>query len=599
MKFIKKPQAIVFAIIYLFVILYPAQLSCEEKVSDIFHDFFQKFIDFYPEWGVEIGITKEMGYDVRRDALNDVSYGTALKEIEMYEDILARLERMDSSKITSSEKNDRDVLKWYLEIMIEKKEFLNHDYLLSHMFDVPLQTVTGLVEYHQISSKKDAEDYLRKLSLIDSKMKTLEERIQMQEKEGIIPPKCIFERIDKTIQNQIPDTLKKSELYVSFKRKLDSSVLSDKEKKNFLSKAEKILKEEFYPAMKEYRSFVTEIAKKADNNAGVWKLNDGVKFYEWCLKYHTTTDMTAAEIHEKGMSEVKRIQSEIMRLYVTLGVDTVKGYGDATEIYWKMTEDSASQWDMFYEDSDKGREEVIRDYNKIIEEVYPVLNAVFSELPESKVKVEKNPDYKSASAGAYYIWADLQKTRPGIFYINLSWLPDKPSMQTLTYHETVPGHHLQIALQQEDGEMHIMRNAIFCTSYIEGWALYAEQLADETNLFTNVHSKISYLQSELFRAARLVLDTGIHAMKWTREEAALYMKKNLGWAGYGEIDRYIVWPGQACAYKIGELKLVELREMMKERMKKDFDIRDFHDIVLKSGPVPLNMLEERIKEEIK
>lgn len=565
----------------------------------MFHDFFQKFIDIYPEWGVEIGLTKEMGYDVKRDTLNDVSYEAALKEIEMYEGILARLEKADPSKLTSSEKNDYDVLKWYLEILIEKKEFLNHDYLLTHMFDVPLQTVTGLIECHQIATKKDADDYIKKLSLTDYKIKQLEDRIKMQEKEGIIPPKCIFDRIDKTIANQIPDTLKKSELYISFKRKIESAKMNDKEKKSYLSKVEKIMKEEFYPAMKDYRSFVSEIAGKATDNAGVWKLNDGVKFYEWCLKYHTTTDMTATEIHDKGLEEVKRIQSEIMKLYATLGVDTADGYQAATEIYWKMMEDSAETWKMFYEDSDKGREEVIRDYNKIIDEVYPLLPNLFSALPESKVKVEKNPDYKSASAGAYYIWADLQKTRPGIFYINLSWLPDKPSMQTLTYHETVPGHHLQIALQQEDGEMHIMRNAIFCTSYIEGWALYAEQLADETNLFTNVHSKISYLQSELFRAARLVLDTGIHAMKWTREEAALYMKKNLGWAGYGEIDRYIVWPGQACAYKIGELKLVELREMMKERMKKDFDIRDFHDIVLKSGPVPLNMLEERIKEEIK
>jgi len=261
-------------------------------------------------------------------------------------------------------------------------------------------------------------------------------------------------------------------------------------------------------------------------------------------------------------------------------------------------EDSAASWFIFYEESDKGREEVIKDYNKIVEDVYPLLKTVFSKLPEAKVKVEKNPEYKSASAGAYYVGANLNKTRPGIFYINLAWLPDKPGMQTLAYHETVPGHHMQIALQQEDSEMHIMRNAIFCTAYIEGWALYAEKLAYEEGWFKDVHTKIAYLQSELFRAARLVLDTGIHAQKWTREDAALYMKKNLGWAGYGEIDRYTVWPGQACAYKIGELKLVELKNLMKSKLKKNFDIKDFHDKVLKSGPVPLNLLEEKFEKEM-
>lgn len=494
MKSKENPTAFIFAVLLLSAFLYPAQLSCEEPVGAIFHDFFQKFIDIYPEWGVEIGLTKEMGYDVKRDTLNDVSYEAALKEIEMYEGILARLEKADPSKLTSSEKNDYDVLKWYLEILIEKKEFLNHDYLLTHMFDVPLQTVTGLIECHQIATKKDADDYIKKLSLTDYKIKQLEDRIKMQEKEGIIPPKCIFDRIDKTIANQIPDTLKKSELYISFKRKIESAKMNDKEKKSYLSKVEKIMKEEFYPAMKDYRSFVSEIAGKATDDAGVWKLKDGDKFYEWCLKYHTTTDMTATEIHDKGLEEVKRIQSEIMKLYATLGVDTADGYQAATEIYWKMMEDSAETWKMFYEDSDKGREEVIRDYNKIIDEVYPLLPNLFSALPKSKVKVEKNPEYKSASAGAYYVWADLQKTRPGIFYINLSWLPDKPGMQTLTYHETVPGHHLQIALQQEDKEMHIFRNAIFCTAYIEGWALYAERLANENGWFKDVHTKISYLQ---------------------------------------------------------------------------------------------------------
>ncbi len=595
MKIFKILQKTFFIFIILSLLMPAGFISAENDLQILFHDFFQDFINLYPEWGVETGITEDMGYSLRRDTLNDISYDTALREINMYEDYLKKLNAIESKNLSEPEKCDYDVLKWYLEIMIEKKDFLNHDYLVTHMFDIPLWTITNLVEYQNVNTKSDAEAYIKKLSLFDYKINQLLKRVKEQEEANIIPPKKIFERVDKTILNQIPDTLKNCELYKSFERKIKGAKLSDKEKKDYLAEVEKILKDEVYPAMKSYRDYIAELSLKATDDTGVWKLKDGDKYYQWCLKYHTTTDMTADEIHNEGLSEVKRVQSEIMKLYSTLKIDTTKGYQTATEIYWKMMEDSAVSWNMFYEESDEGRKQVISDYNKIVEDVYTELPNVFSTLPKAKVKVEKNPEYKSASAGAYYVAADLAGTRPGVFYINLSWLPDKPGLQTLAYHETVPGHHLQIALQQENKEMHIFRNAVFCTAYIEGWALYAEKLAYEEGWFKDVHTKISYLQSELFRAVRLVLDTGIHAQKWSREDAAFYMQKNLGWVGYGEIDRYTVWPGQACAYKIGELKLVELKNLIKKEQKKNFDIKVFHDKILKGGPMPLNLLEERVK----
>jgi len=244
LKIFKILQKTFFIFIILSLLMPAGFISAENDLQILFHDFFQDFINLYPEWGVETGITEDMGYSLRRDTLNDISYDTALREINMYEDYLKKLNAIESKNLSEPEKCDYDVLKWYLEIMIEKKDFLNHDYLVTHMFDIPLWTITNLVEYQNVNTKGDTEAYIKKLSLFDYKMNQLVERVKEQEEANIIPPKKIFERVDKTILNQIPDTLKNCELYKSFERKIKGAKLSDKEKRDYLAG----LEEEFSAA---------------------------------------------------------------------------------------------------------------------------------------------------------------------------------------------------------------------------------------------------------------------------------------------------------------------------------------------------------------
>jgi uncharacterized protein (DUF885 family) len=223
---------------------------------------------------------------------------------------------------------------------------------------------------------------------------------------------------------------------------------------------------------------------------------------------------------------------------------------------------------------------------------------MFSTLPKAIVRVERVPEFKEATAGTYYQQPRLDGSGGGIFYANLGYRHSKPGMKALTYHEAIPGHHLQIALEQESGDARLFKSLFFFTGYVEGWALYAERLALENGFYTDIHSRIGYLRSELFRAVRLVLDTGIHWKRWSRDQAAAYMQEHCLWSAEGELDRYIVWPGQACAYKIGELTIIRLREAARTELGKDFDIREFHHEILRYGSMPLDQLEELVEDYI-
>jgi uncharacterized protein (DUF885 family) len=252
----------------------------------------------------------------------------------------------------------------------------------------------------------------------------------------------------------------------------------------------------------------------------------------------------------------------------------------------------------FFRATEEGRIQTLLAYQTIIDSMQNRLPLMFSRIPRTKVHVMRVPDYKEQTVGTYYQPPKLDGSEEGIFYANLSYQHRKSDMKALAYHEAVPGHHLQIALEQEQSEARIFKTLFFFTGYVEGWALYAEKLAEEKGFYDNTHSLIGYLRSELFRALRLVIDTGIHHKRWTREQAYTYLLDNLGWSDYSQIDRYIVWPGQACAYKVGELKILQLREHAKEILGDRFDIKEFHEAVLHYGSVPLDVLEQLVNDYI-
>ncbi|MEP6809100.1 MAG: DUF885 domain-containing protein, partial [Chthoniobacterales bacterium] len=343
--------------------------------------------------------------------------------------------------------------------------------------------------------------------------------------------------------------------------------------------------------------YFTALLPKTTTDDGVWKLPDGAAYYAHLLRENTTTTLNPAEIHALGLAEVARIEGEMR---VLLDANGFAGQPIAPALA-TLTKDPR----FLYPNDDTGRAAALAEYTRLIDQALERSKQLFSSIPKAKIEVRRVPEFKEATGpGAYYEGPAMDGTRPGIFYANLRDLSEEPkwSMPTLAYHEGVPGHHFQIATAQELKGLPQFRKLIPFTAYQEGWALYTEWLAKDAGWYEgDPFGDLGRLQAELFRAVRLVVDTGIHAQRWTREQAIAYMLEHTGMGEKevtSEIERYIVAPGQACAYKVGMLKIQELRKRAQTELGDKFDQRDFHDVVLKNGALPLEVLEQQVNEYI-
>jgi uncharacterized protein (DUF885 family) len=379
--------------------------------------------------------------------------------------------------------------------------------------------------------------------------------------------------------------------------KLDEDNIKPSVRDEIVADARQAIESTVYPAYGRLIAYYEQLDASVDGNYGVWHLPNGDELYRGALRFFTTTDDTPEEIHQLGLREVDRIQREILTILEAEGRNIDDGFEAAITA---LAEDPQ----FYYEDSDAGREQILADYQRIIDEVSAGLDDFFDLQPAAGVEVQRVPEFKEkTSAGAYYNPPAMDGSRPGVFYANLYDIKATPTynMRTLAYHEAVPGHHFQIAIAQEQESLPFFRRMLPFTAYAEGWALYAERLAWEAGFQQNPYDNIGRLQAELFRAVRLVVDTGIHAKRWTREQAIAWMKSNTGMADSdveAEIERYFVMPGQACAYKVGMNKILQLREQAQQALGDDFDIREFHNVVLTSGSVPLTILEEIVRKYV-
>jgi uncharacterized protein (DUF885 family) len=352
-----------------------------------------------------------------------------------------------------------------------------------------------------------------------------------------------------------------------------------------------------YPSYQSLITYFTALRPRWTADAGVWKFPDGAAYYAHCLRQNTTTNLSAKEIHALGLREVARITAvmrTILQAQHEAGADsvgrTMARLGEAPRF--------------LYPDTDSGRSQILAGYRQILTEVDKDLAPAFRMRPKAKLAVARVPEFKQkTSAGAYYDRAALDGSRPGTFYANLYDVKATPKfgMRTLAYHEGIPGHHFQIGIAQELKGLPTFRGVVPFTAYVEGWALYAEHLAWELGFEKDPYANLGRLRAELFRAVRLVVDTGMHDQRWTREQAIRYMRQTTGMAQTdveAEIERYIVMPGQACAYKVGMLKILALRERAKQQLGPKFDLRDFHDAVLRNGAMPLEVLEQVVNDYI-
>ncbi|NLQ21794.1 DUF885 domain-containing protein [Shewanella sp. S-1] len=567
--------------------------------------FFRAFLDRSvvkmafesPETLTSLGFLESVGITGHNAELDDDSPEAMDKTFAQVRDLRETLLSYSDADLDENQRISKDIALYLADFALISEPYRYHNYPLNQLFGVQNGYPSFMQAQHQVHSVGDAENYLSRLQKVKLKFAQTLEGLKIREAKGIIPPKFVIERVLTEMNEFVATPIQDNILYSSFKTKLADTDISADEQARLLAAAEADIKGYVHPAYQLFIDYLTQLQAKAGTDDGYWALPNGNLAYEQLLKFFTTTNYTADEIHAKGVAEVDRIQNEIMTILAAEGYDVSQGFSVAIEAL-------AADPKFYYEDSDAGRAQILVDYQHILDEVNAGLGDAFRIRPEAGMEVVRIPEFKEKTApGAYYQQPAIDGSRPGRFYANLYDIKATPKygMRTLAYHEGIPGHHFQIAVAMELEGMPLIRKMAPFTAYIEGWALYSERLAWELGFQKDPFDNIGRLQAELFRAVRLVVDTGIHHSRWTREQAIDYMKKNTGMSDRdvtAEIERYIVMPGQATAYKVGMMKILELREKAKLALGDKFDLRDFHDVVLKNGAVPLDILETLVDRYI-
>jgi len=578
---------------------------------------------FYDKLFVELAISNpelvtQMGipvlYDMYKDELSDVSDKKQWNEFDKMKEDYETLLSYDFESQSDENKLNTKILSYFLKDQVDGEKYFYYGYPVNQMFGVQSNLPSMMESAHRLKDESDVKAYIARLSKFGVKFDQVLEGLKLSEEKGIIPPKFVIDRVlsemtgftgqkksnDINVEIVDEDPVKSNILYANFNTKIDEiEDLSDEQKEAYKLQVENEVRTTVFEAYGALIAYFQDLKSKATTDDGVWKFPDGDAYYQYQLKSNTTTNYTPEEVHQIGLSEVARIKSEMWSIL------EAEGYADTTKTIGEIVQAVNKEERFLFQNNDDGRKEVIARYNKILDEISGNLDDVFEVRPKAELEVKRVPEFKEeGSAGAYYNGPAMDGSRGGVFYANLRDVNEtvKFGMKTLAYHEGIPGHHFQIAIQSELEDVPIFRTIGLFTAYVEGWALYSERLAWEIGMYENdPFGNLGRLQAEMFRAVRLVVDTGIHYKRWTREEAIAYMVANTGMTTgevVTEIERYIVMPAQACAYKIGMMKILELREKAKTELGDKFDIREFHNVVLKNGAVPLSILEELIDEYI-
>ena len=567
-------------------------------INNFFNRVFIQYIWDKPEMLTGMGILEQFGMKGHNAKWDDDTEAASDKDYRFLLDVMATLDEYDETKLTEAEILSVKVLKELLGNPEDDRRYRYHDYPVNQLFGLQNSIPRFLDTFHQVNSSEDAEHYISRLSKIGVKMEQNMEGLLIRENMGIVPPTFVIDKSVEIMKEFVAQPIEENVLYASFKGKLEKAdEIAEADRTAFLASATTQIENVVYPAYQEYIDYFSGLRAKSNGDAGVWKLPEGKAYYNYLLRQHTTTDMTADEIHAIGVAEVKRIQTEMLEIFAAEGYDPSLGVK-------ALFDELAEEERFYYPDTDSGRAQILEDYATIIDEIEAGISSAFNIKPKADLVVKRVPEFSEETApGAYYNHPSRDGSRPGTFYANLFDIKATPKygMRTLAYHEGVPGHHFQIAIQTELQGIPEFRKESGFTSYSEGWGLYAERLAWEMGFQTNPYDNLGRLQGELFRAVRLVVDTGIHAKRWTREQAIDYMLANTGTAEsdvISEIERYIVMPGQATAYKVGMMELLRLRNEAQEALGDKFDIRDFHDVILKDGALPLTALRELVMKYI-
>ncbi|RMF12589.1 MAG: DUF885 domain-containing protein [Alphaproteobacteria bacterium] len=468
-------------------------------------------------------------------------------------------------------------------------------YVVSQISGPHLDIPKLMQTQQRLKSEEDVRDYIARLAGFRNAFAGIIAKIEADAAIGAVPPRILIERSLKPVANFIAEPPKRNPLYLALARKITTIPgLSADRRAAWLHEAEDALSYAVYPAYADLKAVLVSLLPRGRAQAGVWAQPDGERFYAHSVRMLGDTTLSPDEIHDIGLKEVDRISKEMDAILRSLGYRE----GSVGERMVKLGEDPR----YLFPDTDRGREEILDYLRTLVKEVNARVPGWFATIPPQKLEIRRIPKFSEAGeAGGFYTNPSIDGKRPGIYWINLRDMKAWPkwSLKTLTYHEAVPGHHFQISIQMNAGDLPLMRKLAPFNAFTEGWALYAERLAAEMGLYKDDPlGNLGRLQDELFRAVRLVVDTGMHAKRWSREKAIDYMYSVTGSDQsevVPEIERYMAWPGQALGYKLGQLKILELREEARRELGDSFDIKEFHDVVLGDGAVPMAVLEAKVK----
>lgn len=490
----------------------------------------------------------------------------------------------------------------------QQGEYWDQSYVFTQFLSAHSSIPSMMIGYHRVDNADHADAYIRRLEGMGPLLRELVSQADSRARNDVLPPAFSYQVvIDGSLRMitgaPFDDSGTDSTLFADFKSKVGALLdagensITQEEHDALVERAATALVEHVGPAFQLLADTMAEHAEMADGHTdGVWRQPEGASYYESQLRNFTTrTDLTAEDIHQIGLDEVARIRGEMEDIMEQVGFE-----GDLADFFEFVRTDPQ----FYYPDTDEGRQRYLDESKAMIDELMEVAPQYFGRLPVGELEVRAVEEYRIDSAtGAFYEQGSLDGTRPGAYYVNLANMQDNPTylMQSLAFHEGAPGHHFQVALSQELENTPMFQRFAWYSAYGEGWALYSELLGKDMGFFTDPYQDFGRLSYEIFRAARLVVDTGIHHMRWTEEEANAYMLENTPMpAGdiQNEVRRYIVWPGQAVSYKIGMLTILELRQRAMDALGEDFDYGEFHDVVLTNGSVPLTLLGELVDNYI-
>jgi uncharacterized protein (DUF885 family) len=595
---------------YILFLLLPLMLACSsnteetnetesEKANKLLDQFYNENVSRHPMTETGLGIK------THNHLWDDISDSAVLAEISILKNNLALLKRtIDYSKLDEQTRLSCELYEYVVNIESEGEKYYQYNYPVTQMFGLHTEVPSFLSNIHKIDSTSDANGYIERLNRVPTLFNQLIANSNARATNGIIPPTFVFQKVlgdckDVTSGFPFDKGPDSCSILLDFTKKINALKISSTQKDSLAAQCQKALTSSVFPAYQKLMAHLSELEKKSTNDDGAWKFPDGQNFYQFALKRTTTANISSEEIYQTGLKEVQRIQNEMRQI-----MKQVKFKGDLKSFFNYLKKDPR----FYFSNDEKGKAQYLKKATGIIDSMRSQLDLFFITKPKAEIIVKAVEPYREkTSAFAFYQEPAPDGSRPGTYYVSTYDMKSIPSykMEALAYHEGIPGHHMQIALAQEMKTLPLFRKNgayQYFMAYVEGWALYTEWLPKQHGFYKDPYSDFGRLSMELLRAVRLVVDAGIHSKKWTRAQAIAYFLENTPMSEFEstrEVERYIVWPSQATAYKVGMLKIQELRTKCIAQQGEKFDQRKFHDLMLLNGALPLDMLEKTIENYLK